>query len=208
MAKREKHGFELVATQRRLEDWWLEHVSWPVGGGVTPWPGGRSESIRWLLFEHWGEHGVHAQIEENGKVVSPPRSLNTPCPVLAVALGLLEIFFYEETSRELEEIEWLRQAEGRRSIPDSMRAELLARAKELATSPASRAVANKTPGRSKRMLAQAIAQHLRLGGFTQGEIAALMETTEDVTRHRWKVRGVRSLSAVIGLLPANGMVQP
>ncbi len=204
MAKNEQHGFDLVATRRRLEDWWLEYVSFPVGGGVSYWPGGRSESIRALLFEHWGEHGVYCIVEHNGVVVTVPRCLDAPCPVLGVALGLLEICAYEETSRDIQEIEWLKLAETTRSISESMRMELLAGAKQLASSPVSRAVENETAGRPKRMLAQAVTQQLRAGGFTYSDVAAFMGATVEVTRHRCQVRGVRSLSAVVGSPSAIG----
>jgi hypothetical protein len=117
--------------------------------------------------------------------------------VLGVALALLEVSGYEAATAELEEIVWLKQAEGRFSISESARAAFLARADLFAASPLSLAVTNQTAGRPKRILAQAMAQHLRAGGFTHRQVAEFMGTTIDVTRGRCKVQGVRSLAAVV-----------
>ena len=197
VAKIEQHGLDLVETRRRLEDWWLENVSYPVGDGVTYWPGGRSESIRNLLLQHWGEHGVGDLVEHDGVLYSALRCLDAYCPVLGVALALLEICAYEETSIELDEIEWLRQAESRLWYSDPLRTVLLARAEQLTVGLVSRAVENRTPGRHRRMLAQAVAQHLRAGGLSYGSIAQLMAAAVDATRRRCKVQSVRSLAAVV-----------
>lgn len=202
MVEREEHGFDLGATQRRLEDWWLENVSSPVGCGVTSSPRGRSESIRWLMIEHWGEHGVHMP------TVSTPRCFAAPCPVLGVAFALLEIGAYRDTLLERKEIAWLEAAKSMRSISDSMRAELLARAEHWATTSMSRAVEIETAGRPKRMLAQAVAQHLRRGGLAYSKVAALMDATEGATSKRCKVRDVRSLAALVWLPSGDAPVEP
>jgi hypothetical protein len=200
MGKSEQHGFDLIATRLQLEEWWLEHVGASVGAGAAYWPGARSESIRPSLFEHWGQHGVNGLVEHNGVLYTARECLEAPCPVLGVALALLEICGYEVTLCERHEIEWLRRAPSIGSISESTRADLLALAGQLATTLISRAVANQTKGRPKLILAQAVARHLREGGFTYRQIAALMATTEDVARHRCNTSvDPRSLAAVVGL---------
>jgi hypothetical protein len=197
MAKREQHGFDLFETRRRLEDWWLENFSAPVGNGVRSWPGGRSESIRDLLFEHWGEHGIGTLVEHDGVLYPALRCLEAPCPALGIALALLELCGYEETSSELQDIGRLKRAAAIGSISRSMRSELLAHAQHLAASLISRAVEHHTAGRPRNLLAQAVARHLREGGFTYRQIAAFMAATKDAARRRCAVHGdARSLSAV------------
>lgn len=194
---KERHGFDLAATSARLEDWWLDNVSFPVGGGITYWPGGRSESIRALLFEHWGQHGVNDLVEHEGGLYSALGCLDAPCPVLGIALALLEICAYEEALWELQEIKQLKQAAAIGSISESMRNELLALAGQLAMTSPSRAVENRTAGRPKRILGRAVAQQLKAGGFPHRQIAAFMASTADVTRHRCGAAEARSLSAVL-----------
>jgi hypothetical protein len=197
MVNNEQHGFDLAATRARLEDWWLDNVSFPVGGGITYWPGGKSESIRALIFEHWGQHDVNDLVEHEGELYSALGCLDAPCPVLGIALALLEICAYEEALGELQEIEQLKQAAAIGSISGSMRNELLALAEQLAMTSLSRAVENRTAGRPRRILGRAVAQQLKAGGFTHRQIAAFMAATSDVTRHRCGAAEARSLSTVL-----------
>lgn len=190
MTADDQHGFDIGATRTRLEDWCLNHFACPVDRGS-----GRSAATLVLLIGHWGEHGVHHG--DNGKLASVNRCFESPCAVLGVALAVLEICAYGAGVAELDEIEWLKQVERRLFLPERTRAEFLARAGELAASPVSRAVANATAGRPKRILAQAVAQQLWTGGFSQSQIAVFMGATVEATRRRCKVSGVRSLAAVL-----------
>jgi hypothetical protein len=190
MRKEQQHGFGLIVTRRRLEDWWLEHFACPAGEGVPVWPGGRSDSIRALLLAHWGTQRCDARSGAPQEL----RHFDLPRAALGVALALLEMDGYEVGCAELDDLAWLRQAQNVRSISTSMRDELLALADQIAASPISRAVMNRTGGRPKRMLAQAVAQHLRDGGFTQRKIADFMNSSVKVVAGRCKVEGARSLA--------------
>ena len=190
MADLEGQGFVVRATVARLEDWWLEHFCTPSGGGLPQWPGGRTDAIRPLLLEHWGLHGV-AVLEPTA------RCLETPCRALGVALASLEIAAYEAACAELRELPSLRQAQGNTSISSWARAQLLARADQIATSPVSRAAMNRTEGRPRLILAEAIAQHLWMGGFSHSEVAAFMGSTVKAASDRCKVGDMRSLAALL-----------
>jgi hypothetical protein len=193
--RRRQHGFDVVAVTNWLENWCLEHFACPVGG---PNVEGKALAIRQLLEGHWGEHGVHRVIRRGGLMLSAPRCSEAPCPVLGVALARLEILFYEVTVAEQEEVSWLRQAVDRFSISESTRAELLARAEQLAAGFTSPAVGDEAPGTPQRTLAQLVAQHLRAGGFSQSAIAKIMGASIETTGQRCRARPPRSLSAVIG----------
>ena len=198
MGKHENHGFDVTATRARLEAWCLEHFAHPYGGNVGSGAPGQSIAIRALLVDHWGKHGFHPVIDAARTLESAFSCTEDPCRVLGVALAVTEIDAYNAGAAEQEEINWLQQAKHRFSISESIRSELLALGDQLAASPVSRAVANQTSGRPKRILAQAVAQHLWRGGFSYGHIAAFMGATADATRRRCKVPRVLSLGCVLG----------
>ena len=165
MGKTESHGFDLDATRERLEAWYADHLARHRGGG-DDLPKPSSDAIRAQCFEHWRLHGVDE---------TAPRCLAAPCRVLGVALALLEIVGREVGAAELEDACALRRAASVRTLPEALRAELIAHAEAIEASPLSRAVATATAGRPKRLLAQAVAQQLHADEFSYREIAELME---------------------------------
>jgi hypothetical protein len=197
MTKDEDHRFDLVATTTRLEDWFLEHVAFPVGDGLVHWPAGRSHAIGVLLMELWARHAEWYSVKDGRRGICPEIELNA----LGVALAVLEIHAHEVGSREFEEVEWLRQAESITSIRASIRAELRALADHIPALPLSRAVLNRSGGRPKALLANAVAQQLRAGGFSEGMIARFMDSTVGAVRARWKTDEARSLANVFGACP-------
>jgi hypothetical protein len=178
---RRQHGFDVVGATKWFENWCVDHFACPVGG---PSPGGKSEAIRLFPEGHWSEHGVHRVVWRDGIMVSAPRCDDAPCPVLGVALALLEIHLHDVTVVELAEVEWLQAAERRFSISESTRASYLEEARQLAAGLISRAISSRGLGRPKRVLAQLVAQHLWSGGFSHGQIATIMNSSIEATRRR------------------------
>jgi len=187
-------GFNISDTRARLEKWCLEHFAWPVGVEFSQWPAASSESVRRLLELHWQEHGVPVLVERNGVLEPAPRCFESPCPVAGVALAVLEIYWFELTRREREEIAWLQQAAGRFSLSERESEALIERARAMSKGFVSRAVETETNGRPALVLANAIARHLKEGGFSYGEVAEFMGASAEATRKRCLGADRRSLS--------------
>ena len=188
------NGFNIADTRARLEEWCLVHFAWPVGVEFSQWPAARSESVRGLLEIHWQEHGVPVLVERNGVLEPAPRCLESPCPVAGVALAVLEIYWHEVTQCESEEIAWLQQAASRFSLSERASEALLEHARAMSKGLVSRAVETETNGRPALVLANAVARHLKEGGFSYGEVAEFMGASAEATRKRCLGEDRRSLS--------------
>jgi len=42
MTNNDQHGFDPALVATRLEDWFLEHIAFPVGPGIAHWPVGEA----------------------------------------------------------------------------------------------------------------------------------------------------------------------
>jgi hypothetical protein len=201
MANDERLRFDLVGTARRLEDWFLENVAFPVGQGLQHWPGGRSDAISFVLMDHWTYHVEWHWVQDERRKRRP--SVDADRRALGVALALLEIGAYEVTARENEEVEWLRESQGIRSIRPSTREKLRALAEQIVALPLSRVfrTGTRTRGRPKLLLANAIAQHLLAGGFSSGKIATFMGSTEGAVRWWCRAADTRSFANFFGPCP-------
>jgi hypothetical protein len=188
------HGFDWLAVRHRLEDWILESFAYPYLAEPSHWPGGRHEAIRTLLFLHWCEHGLPTSFLQNGRLVPAPSCSESKCPVLGVALAILELDAYETTLAELTLAAELRRRAEDAGLTELQRGQLLARGRQLELPPLSRAVHKRTRGRPRRSLAQAMSQHLAQGGVSQSQIARFMGDDAGSTRKRIGVGEQRSLS--------------
>lgn len=165
MANEEQQGFGVVGARRRLEEWFLENLACPIELGIPGWLHGRRESIRVLLFEHWGQHLVASRFVPRGS--RKERDFDLERGALGVALAILELDAYEATGAEA--------------------------AIHCDVQPLSRAVARYGRARPRNLLADACAQQLRAGGFSYGDIAAFMDITEGAAKWHCKAPDVRSL---------------
>jgi hypothetical protein len=186
-AKGEPHGFAVPDANRRLEDWFLENVAAPLGLGLAP--ADRTNEIRMIAMDLWIGHAQWHWSEDEGHMQR-----------LGVALAVLEICAHEVTLREMKDAEPACQAD---PVTCSSASPSPARtlAKEIAASPLSRAALNQSGGRPRNLLADAVAQQLRAGGFTQAMIAKFMGSTEGATRWRCKAKEARSLANFLGASP-------
>jgi hypothetical protein len=101
---------------------------------------------------------------------------------------------YENTLVERALAAELRRQSEVAGLTDPQRGELFARARQLESTPLSRAVHKRTRGRPKRSLSQAMSQHLARAGFSQSQIARLMADNAGSTRKRIGVGEQRSLA--------------
>jgi hypothetical protein len=178
------HGFDWLAVRHRLEDWVLEFFASPVHAEPSQWPAGRHDAVRTLLFTHWSEHGLPTLFCNSGRLVAAPRCSAPACPVLGVALAILELDAYEATLVERSSAAELRRQAESAGLNELERGQLLARAHHVESTPLSSAVRERTRGRPKRCLAQAMSQHLAQGSFSQSQIARFMADKADNTRKR------------------------
>jgi hypothetical protein len=203
MASDEQHGFDVSATRSRVEEELRLFLPDDVTQESLP------QAIEALVWNHWREHGVHEPIAHKGVVVSTPYCMKNPCSLLGLSLAWLEISAFETTSMELAYIRWLKEAENMPLLPESFRKYLLTRADRLEEElPLSRAVDNRATRRPRSILAQAVAQALREGGFTFQRIAKFMDAKVDATRRRCEVPGVSSLFALVAEPTANTNAEP
>lgn len=167
MADHEQQGFDVVGTRSRLEEWLMENVATPISLNAQRWPGGRSESVRAMLFDLWGQLIVASRTVPRG--FRKARSFDMAHGGLGVALAILEIDAYQTTVLEEQE------------------------SPALDGEPLSRAVARYGQGRPRNLLADACAQQLRVAGFSYGDMATFMDVTEGAAKWHCKASDARSL---------------
>src|SRR5688572_7097928 len=172
-------GLNVLATRERLVQWFLSLRKWPVDARMLPPPPRTHEGVTRLAWMHWCEHGVPVLVDRCGSLLPAPLCRQLECRPLGVALAIIEIDRSDAALKERDDIAWLCEASERARLSQTERETLLALGREIQLNPICRIFDNETGGRPTRVLAHAIAQHLKCAGFTYAEIGRLMNTKSE-----------------------------
>lgn len=187
----QKLALDCNAVLARIEEYVLVQIPRPRVTEPQLWPWGRREEVRMICWEHIMGHGIPAQIQRDGVWVDDYRCPDWPCPMAGISFAHFEIMTYLESLKMTELLQVIERCETFATMPENLkhprRDEVLA----LAAYYRDRLMSAQlkvawTGGRPKTPLAQAVALHLRVGGFKLAEIGQFMGTTTEACRKRCK----------------------
>jgi hypothetical protein len=153
-----------------------------------------TETLERVLTDHVGDHGVPASVEVNGVLQPMRRCPAWPCRLCGLAFARFEIFWYFQNIAQAEWAE-VRLIEAE-DLPegDPRRLRLEREAELLIRGLFSRPLLLENPnGRPSLVLANAVAQHLRSGGYPHSRIAKFMDVTIGAAEMRCRSADVRSV---------------
>ena len=146
-----------------------------------------------LMDGHMLIHGVPMFLEKDGVLVPVPRCPISPCPAAGLAFAAFELRWYRINASEQEEAALFETAAAR--LPHGqMVEEFREEAKRRREGLFSRPLQVPLLRRPRVALAQAVAQHLRSGGFSYPAIGKLMGSTFGCAEKRCAEPDIRSVT--------------